>query len=341
MAPRSWWKRPILKLILPKPENALHHIEETLRKIQHGIIRTPCVKSEFFSKLMDMEIYLKKENLQYTGSFKARGALSAIKNLSKLEKINGIVAVSSGNHALALAYHAMHLGIPFTAVMPSSASNVKIRRSQECGANVLVNGKFFEEAQSYAIKLANKSGLKYIDSDDNTSVVFGQGTVALEILKDVADIDAILVPGTGGLIAGTTLAIKAKNPNIKIIGVKVDMNVDSDNKEPFNIPAEFLASVGDTGTIAAELVKSQVDDFIYVNADMVAVAMLHLFEHDNIIVECSAAVGLAALRSEKLKYLQGKKVVTVLTGGNIEMKDFSLVLNRARFLQNRLANCMR
>uniref|UniRef100_A0A914BWC3 Serine racemase n=1 Tax=Acrobeloides nanus TaxID=290746 RepID=A0A914BWC3_9BILA len=244
-----------VKLMLPKPENALHHIEETLQKIQHGIIRTPCVKSEFFSKLMDMEIYLKKENLQYTGSFKARGALAAIKNLSKLEKTNGIVAASSGNHALALAYHAMHLGVPFTAVLPSSASTVKILRSQAYGANVLINGKIFEEAQSNAIKLANESGLTYIDSDDNPFVVLGQGTVALEILEDV----------------------------------------------------KFLSSVDDIGSIAVELVKSQVDDFVYVNADMVAVAMLHLFEHENIIVECPAAVGLAALRSEKLKYLQGKK----------------------------------
>uniref|UniRef100_A0AC34GSH9 L-serine ammonia-lyase n=1 Tax=Panagrolaimus sp. ES5 TaxID=591445 RepID=A0AC34GSH9_9BILA len=273
----------------------MEKIKKTVKQIQKEIIRTPCLISDYYSNLFGMKVYLKKENQQITGSFKARGALTVLKNLSKSDRSNGIIAASTGNHALALAYNCMKMDVPLTIVVPKCTSDLMKSMGKAYGASL---------------------------------VEFGYG------YKEIPDVDAILVPSGGGILAGTKFVVKNINSNIKVIGIKADQH-EPDKDEPFTLPSNFIA-VHINGSLIHDIVKSQVDELISVDPDLVAFTMMEILEHEHLMVEPPAILGLAALRSGKLDYLKGKKVAVVLTGGNVDQPKFEAARNRTLFLQGKL-----
>src|SRR3989440_7608041 len=199
----------------------LQSIEKARERIADAIYRSPCPYSLTLSRLCGCEIYCKMDHLQMTGSFKERGARNKLMLLSEEEKRAGVIAASAGNHALALAYHGQDLNIPVTVVMPRWAPLVKVSNCRSFGANVILHGEAYDEAKKYALQLAEQKGLLYVPGFDDPAIISGQGTMGLEILEDVPDVDAVIVPiGGGGLIAGVGIAVQSLRPHVRIIGVE-------------------------------------------------------------------------------------------------------------------------
>ncbi|RVE43911.1 hypothetical protein evm_011422 [Chilo suppressalis] len=286
-------------------------------RIQSGIVKTPCVKSHM-SGLYGMDIYLKNDFLQHTGSFKERGARNALLLLSKEAKARGVISASLGNHSQGLSYHAKLLGVPTTVVMPNVAPIMKIQKCQSFGANVIVHGNDMKEAKFHAMTLAKERGLTYINGYDHPHIMAGQGTMGLEILEQVPDVDAVLVPvGGAGLLAGVATAIKHLNPHVLIYGVETEkcpsMEVALKNNEPTSVEirstlADGLA-VPTVGYNAYRTVKPIMDKLITVNEDWIARAILRLVEQEKFVVEGGGAVGVAAIMAGLVPELASKKSV--------------------------------
>lgn len=292
-----------------------------------------------------MEIFCKLDNLQRTGSFKERGARNALVQLSPEQKKRGVIAASAGNHAQALAYQGKLLGIPATVVMPKFAPLIKVSNCQKLGANVVLGGKDFAAAKARAHEIANEMGLAYIDGYDDPAIIAGQGTMGLEIVEQVPDLDAVVIPvGGGGLIAGVSLAIKTLRPNTKVIAVEAE-NVASfsaalEANKPTKIEmhptlADGLA-IPQVGTNAFKIAKSHIDQTVIVTEEEIALAILRLVELEKSVVEGAAATPLAACMSGKLKALAGKRVVLLLCGGNIDPNVLSRVIERGLVADGRL-----
>jgi threonine dehydratase len=324
---------------------SLQDIQAAKKRIKGGIYYSPCPISGQLSEFAGAQIYCKLDHLQRTGSFKERGARNALLLLDSGRREKGVVAASAGNHALGLAYHGKLLGIPVTVVMPETAPLIKITSCQRLGANVQIRGKNFAEARAFADSLVTSEGLTYIHGYDDWEIIAGQGTMGLEILDQVPDVDAILVPvGGAGLIAGIALAVKSLRPEVQIIAVGAE-NTPSFAEalragKPVRVTnhptlADGLA-VPEVGSNAFSVAKSYVDNFVRVSEDEIALAILRIIELEKSVVEGSAAATLAALLSGKLPELKGKKVVLPFCGGNIDPGILNRVIEKGLVADNRL-----
>jgi len=320
-------------------------IEQARERIKGAIFYSPCPPSLALSEITGMEIFCKLDNLQRTGSFKERGARNALAQLPAEQQKRGVIAASAGNHAQALAYQGKLLGIPATVVMPKFAPLIKVSNCQRLGANVVLHGKDFAEAKSRAHEIAKEKALAYIDGYDDPAIIAGQGTMGLEILEQVPDADAIIIPvGGAGLLAGVSLAVKTLRPETQIIAVEAE-NVASFSaalkaNKPTRITihptlADGLA-IPQVGPNGFEVAHLRVDKTVIVTEEQIAISILRIVELEKGVVEGAAATPLAACLSGKLKELAGKKCVLVLSGGNIDPNVLSRVIERGLVADGRL-----
>jgi threonine dehydratase len=325
----------------------LESIREARARIADVIYHSACNYSLSLSRLCAAEIYCKLDHLQVTGSFKERGARNKLKLMIERDAAaarKGVVAASAGNHAQALAYHGQELGVPVTVVMPKWAPLVKVANCRSFAANVILHGEAYDDAKQHALKLAKEEGLTYVPGFDDADIIAGQGTVGLEILEDVPDVEAIVIPvGGGGLLAGVATAVKAVRPSVRIVGV-----------EPVNAPtlerslkagvvtriatrptlADGLA-IAEVGKLCFDLIRPRIDDLLLVDEPTIARSVLKLLELEKTMVEGAGAVPLAAAMTPSCQ-LQGKKVVLLLAGGNIDVTLLSRIIDRGLAAENRL-----
>jgi threonine dehydratase len=323
----------------------LADIRAARRRISGGVVVSPCPESIPLSEITGARVFCKLDNLQRTGSFKERGARNALLRLAPRQRKLGVIAASAGNHALGLAYHGQLLGVPVTVVMPDYAPLIKVSTCRRLGARVVMAGRDFAEARTEADRLAAREGLAYIHGFDNPDIIAGQGTMALEILEQVRDADAIVCPiGGAGLIAGVAVAAKALRPRLKIIGVEsvatASFTAALKAGRPVTIPrratlADGLAvlRVGDT---AFALARRHVDRVVRVPENWIALAILRMVELEKTVVEGAAAAPLAAMMAGLLPELRGRKVVLVVCGGNIDPAVLSRVIEKGLVHDGRL-----
>jgi threonine dehydratase len=322
----------------------LDSIRAAQARIADSIYHSPCPYSMNLSRLCDAQVYCKLDHLQMTGSFKERGARNKLLLLGDEAKRAGVIAASAGNHALGLAYHGKLLQIPVTVVMPKWAPIVKVSNCRALGANVILHGESYDEAKHHALSLAEQKKLTYVPGFDDPDIIAGQGTMGLEILEDVPDVDAVIVPiGGGGLIAGVGLAIKSQRPEVRVIGV-----------EPRNAPTMYESlraghvvkvatqptladglAVAEAGKICFEIVQKVVDEVMLVDEAQIALSVLRLLELEKTVVEGAGAVPLAAAMNNSMG-LAGKKIVLCLCGGNIDVTLISRVIERGLAADGRL-----
>ncbi len=303
-------------------------VVDALNVVSEVVHRTPLIYSKTFSRWSGSEVYLKLENLQRTGAFKIRGAYNMIAHLAPEEREKGVVAASAGNHAQGVALSASLFGIPATVVMPEKAPQAKIEATEGYGAKVLLRGNTYNDAYEYAMQYCRLTGATFVHAFDHPHVIAGQGTIALEILQERMDLDAILVPiGGGGLIAGIGVAAKAIQPQIKVIGIQPagspSMLLSLQNGQRTTLSsiqtiADGLA-VKTPGELTFSLIQEVVDDVIAVTEEEISEAMWLLLERNKNLVEGAGAVGVAALLSHRCPELKGKKVAVVVSGGNVDM----------------------
>ena len=319
-------------------------IEAARERIRQHIYDTPLEHSSEFSALLGNKIYHKLENLQVTGSFKIRGGLNAIFNLSEEERSAGIVAASAGNHAQGIAYGAQIVGIPAAIVMPIGTPLVKLSNVRKFGAEVIQVGENYDESAAHAKDLAASRGAHLIHAFNNRNVIAGQGTIGLELLEQLPDMDAVLVPvGGGGLISGIGSIIKARAPHVQVIGVQAtgsDSMVRSlaagevrSMEHPITIADGIRVAA--PGPITFEIARRVVDQIVTVDDDEIANAVLMLIERDKSVVEGAGATPLAAMLHGKVG-LCGKNVVLVLSGGNIDVNVLSRIIDRGLVKTGRL-----
>jgi threonine dehydratase len=320
-------------------------IKAARERIAGAVFYSPCPPSIALSEITGMQTYCKLDNLQRTGSFKERGARNALDQLPDDQKKRGVIAASAGNHAQALAYQGKLLGIPATVVMPRFAPLIKVTNCQNLGANVVLHGKDFAEAKARACDLAVDKGFAYIDGYDDPPIIAGQGTMGLEILEQVPDVDLVIVPvGGGGLIAGVSLAIKTLRPQTQIIAVEAEKVASFSAALKAGKPAPIAMrptladglAIPQVGENAFAIARDRVDQAITVSEEQIAIAILRLVELEKSVVEGAAATPLAAAMSEKLKQFAGKKCVLLLCGGNIDPNILSRVIERGLVADGRL-----
>ncbi len=322
---------------------SLETIRQAHARIADGLRLTPCAHSAPLSELSGMIISCKRDYQQATGSFKERGARNALLSLSSNQRSGGVIAASAGNHALGLAWHGGLLGISVTVVMPKSAPRVKAQRCRELGANVILHGDGFAEAAVFALQLSRVEGRTFIHPFEDEAVIAGQGTLALEVLDQVADLDAIVVPvGGGGLLAGVATVVKSLRPEVQIIAVEpahaAGLTVALSAGRPVEVPvsrtlADGLA-VSQVGDNTFSLASGLVDRCLTVTEDELAVALLELAERDGTVVEGAGATALAACLSGQLADLRGKRVVIPLCGRNIDPAVHARALWRGRAVRD-------
>jgi threonine dehydratase len=328
-----------------KQKLSLTDVVSARNNLADVIINTPCSESMGLSEITGTRVYCKREYLQRTGSFKERGARNALSLLSAHDRSRGVIAASAGNHALGLAWHGRNLGVPVTVVMPRFAPLVKVSRCQRFGATVVLHGNSFEEARAHAINLADEQQLTYVHPFDDLRVIAGQGTVALEILEQVPDLDAIVVPvGGGGLLAGVATVLSALKPEVKIIGVEPEnapkFSTALNHGEPVRVPTRFTLAdglaVAEVGRNTFEIASTLVDRLVTVSEEDLALAILRLAESEKAVVEGAGAAALAALLSGELPELADKKVVILLSGGNIDPLAHSRIIEKGLAADGRL-----
>ncbi len=312
-------------------------------KIKNLLKRTPVVECPTLKDLTGNTIFFKLENLQKTGSFKIRGALNKIANLSDEEKKAGVIASSAGNHAQGVALGAAAKGIKATIVMPATAPLAKIAATRSYGAEVILEGTVYDDAYKKACEIQKQTGATFLHPFDDKYVIAGQGTIGLEILEDIPDVDIVLVPiGGGGIIAGIAKAIKSLKPNTKIIGIEsanaASMNEALLKKEVYEISSKPTIADGiavrKVGTETFKIAKEYVDEIITVTEDEIAKAILFLMEKSKVVAEGAGATPLAAILSNKIKE-KDKKICAVISGGNIDINLIERVLNKALLLEGR------
>ena len=307
------------------------------------IIReTPLIYSDFFSNEYGCSIYIKPENLQKTGSFKVRGAFNKISNLTEEERKAGIICSSAGNHAQGMALSAQITKIPSTIVMPTVTPLIKVDATKAYGSEVVLHGDVYDEAYRYALEMSQKEGSTFIHPFDDYDVICGQGTIGLEILDELDDVDEILVPiGGGGLIAGIALAVKAKKPSVKVIGVvpvgAMSMKISIEEGQISRLASvKTLAdgvAVKQPGDLTFAIAKQFVDDIVTVSEKDIMEAVLLLIEKHKLIAEPSGAIPLAGVRK---RAKAGKKIVCVLSGGNIDVVTISSIINQGMITRGRI-----
>ena len=311
--------------------------------LEQHIIRTPTLPAPALSRRLGCDLFVKLECLQHTSSFQARGALLAMQNLDERQKSRGVIAMSAGNHAQAVAYHAERMGIPATIVMPAQTPFAKVARTRAFGAKVVLHGRNLNECEETVAKLIAADGLSLIHPYDDELVMIGQGTAGLEMLQDVPDLDVLLVPiGGGGLIGGIATIARDMQPNIKIFGVQTElypaMKMAVAGKEAAYV-GETLAegiAVKKPGTVTVPVVKSLVDDILLVSERDLEWAVGALVEQQRVVAEGAGAAGIAALYAHSALFA-GKRVGVVICGGNIDPRLLASILNRNMAVDGRIA----
>ena len=331
------------------PSLTLPDIVEARERIRDQVVLTPCTRSMAFDDLLACSPWLKFETRQRTGSFKDRGALNKLLQLSEEERSRGIVTASAGNHAQAVAYHATRLGIPARVVMPIGTPLVKSTRTRGFGASVILHGATVSEALAEAIHLVDQDGLTMVHPFDDLAVIAGQGTIGLELVEQVADLTHVVVPiGGGGIISGIAVAVKALKPSLRVIGV-----------EAAAVPAAFRArelgevthvenaetiadgiAVQRIGDLAFPLIEEYVDDIVLVEEEEIASAILLLLERERTVVEGAGATPLAALVSGRIPLGADDVVAAVLCGGNIDVNMIARIIERGLVADGRMARLM-
>ena len=319
----------------------LRNIQDAAQRLDGQILKTPCVASRTLSDITGAQVFLKFENLQFTSSFKERGACNKLVQIENRQA--GVIAMSAGNHAQGVAYHAQRLGMKAAIVMPRFTPVVKIERTRGFGAEIVLHGDTLDEARNYALAMAQARGLTFVHPYDDTDIVTGQGTVALEMLHEVPALDSLIVAvGGGGLIAGMAIAAKAIRPQIEIVGVQAlrfpgmfNAIKGTDHPQGSNSIAEGIA-VGTPGVIPTAIIRKLVDDLVLVDEGDLEQAIVMLLEVEKTLVEGAGAAGLAAL----LKYperFKDKRVGLVLCGGNIDPLLLAAIIERGMVRAGRLA----
>lgn len=324
----------------------LKDIKKAQEVLKSVIRRTQLIESKHFSSITNGRVFLKPENLQETGSFKLRGAYNKIFNLSEEEKAAGVIASSAGNHAQGVALSATKAGIKSTIVMPEIAPVSKVTATKNYGAKVVLHGSVYDEAYEKACEIQRETKATFIHPFDDPYVIAGQGTIGLEILADLPEIDVVLVPiGGGGLAAGISKAIKSINPEIKVIGVEASNaasmkaalgsgSVHDINTKP--TIADGIA-VRRAGKLTFDIIKENVDEVVSVSEDDLARAFLALVEKEKMISEGAGAAALAALYNSNLD-LEGKTIVSIISGGNVDINLMERIINKALLIESRRFN---
>ncbi len=321
----------------------LADIERAARVLKGAIIETDFDLSRTLSAMFGAQVWLKFENLQFTASYKERGALNKLMSLTPWERACGVIAMSAGNHAQGVAYHANHLGIPATIVMPATTPTIKVENTKALGASVILHGDSFEEASRFARTYGKDHTLTFIHPFDDPVVIAGQGTIALEMLARVPDLDTLVVPiGGGGLLSGIAVAAKSLKPDIRIIGVEAKLYPSMYNvlrHASLPIGGETLAegiAVVEPGHITRRIVSALVDDILLVSEAELERALTLLITVEKTVVEGAGAAGLAALLADRARF-QGRNVGIVLCGGNIDTRLLASVLTRELARDGRLS----
>ena len=321
----------------------IEDVRATAERLAGQIVATPTVRSAALSDRNGTDIYLKLESLQRTGSFKDRGALAKMLTLDGAEAAAGVIAVSAGNHAQGVAYHAQRLGIPATVVMPTGTPFNKIQRTEAFGARVVLHGDDLSAAEPYAHELAEEKNLTLIHPFDDPAIIAGQGTVALEMLSTQPDLDALIVPvGGGGLIAGIAIAAKGVNPAIEIIGVEAAMYPSVRAALSGGPPAtggRTLAegiAVKSPGALNLEIIRALVDDIVLVDEPSLETAVVAMMETGKVMAEGAGAAPLAALDSAGDRFI-GQRIGLIVSGANIDSRLLASLLMRGLARAGRLA----
>jgi threonine dehydratase len=325
------------------PEVTADDVRRAAKLLDGSVVRTPCDRSFTLSRELGTEIWHKFENLQFTASYKERGALNRLSALSAAERTRGVIAMSAGNHAQGVAYHAGRLGIPATIVMPEGTPAVKAENTKRWGAHVILEGRTLEDAAAFARAYGAERGLVFVHPYNDPLVIAGQGTVGPEMLEAAPDLDTLIVPvGGGGLIAGMAVAAKEIKPGIEIVGVEAALypsmyNVIKGTQLPArgDTLAEGIA-VADPGSIAAGIIGRLVDDIVLVSETDLERATFALLMIEKTVVEGAGSAGLAALLADRQRWA-GRKVGLVLTGGNIDPRLLASVLTRELAREGRLS----
>ncbi|MGB1875439.1 MAG: threonine ammonia-lyase [Rhodospirillaceae bacterium] len=309
-------------------------IKTAADRIACGVVRTPCLESEGLSRRLGTTVVVKYENQQHTGAFKARGALSRLMTLTEDQHTHGVVAMSAGNHAQGVAYQAQRLNIPATIVMPQGTPFVKVRKTTEYGAKVELEGETLEEAAAHAQALASEQSLTFIHPYDDTDVIAGQGTIALEMIEEDPELDVLVIPvGGGGMIAGCAVAAKALKPGIEIIGVEPDLYPSLTNALKQGASPCEGSTIGEgiavrtIGATPLPLIQEHIKDVVTVSETSMERAVSMFLSRDRTVAEGAGAASLAAL-IEHPDLFTGRRVGLVLSGGNIDARMLSSVLMR-------------
>ena len=318
-------------------------IRAATKRIEGAVIRTPMLVSRTLSEVIGAEVWLKFENLQFTAAYKERGALNKLLQLTPEERARGVIAASAGNHAQAVAYHARRLGIPAVIVMPESTPTVKVTQTEGHGAKVVLYGHIVDDAFARARELALENGYVFIHAFDDPQIIAGAGTVGLEMLEDAPDLDTIIVPiGGGGLMSGVSIAARAVKPDIELIGVEAELYPSMKCAiQHCNMPlggdtlAEGIA-VKQPGELTSRILAEYANDVVLVSERDLERAVAMLVGIEKTVVEGAGAAGLAAMLAEPERY-KGKKVATLLCGGNIDTHLLANVLVRDLVRRGRIA----
>jgi threonine dehydratase len=323
---------------------SIDDIRAAAKRIEGSVVRTPTLMSRTLSEIVGAEVWLKFENLQFTAAYKERGALNRLLQLSDAECARGVITASAGNHAQAVAYHAKRLGIPATIVMPSPTPMVKVTQTEGHGAHVILYGPVFDDAYAKAREMEAEKGLTFVHPFDDPAVIAGQGTIALEMFEDAPDLDMLCVPvGGGGLLSGVGTAARALKPGIELIGVETElypsMKSALDGGSVLTAGGDTLAegiAVKEPGQLTSRILKDLRAEILLVAERDIERAVAMLVAIEKTVVEGAGAAGLAAMLSFPEKFT-GRKVGTVLCGGNIDTHLLAYVLVRDLARQGRMA----
>lgn len=323
---------------------SLNKIIQAKRNIDGFVAKTPFGFAPKLSKIAGADIYLKKENLQITGAYKVRGAFNKIANLDENAKKCGVVAASAGNHAQGVAISAKHFGVKAIIIMPEAAPLLKVSGTKALGAEVILKGNNFDEAYAYALEYAKENNMSFIHPFDDELVQAGQGTIALEMLDEVSNLDYMVVPvGGGGLISGVASCAKQINPDIKIIGVSAKgapamfesfKDKCQHNSKSVRTIADGIA-VRDASQITLSHILECVDEMVQVDDEEIANAILYLLEQQKIMVEGAGAVSVAAILEGKFEFKKGAKIGAILSGGNIDVQTLSIIIEKGLLKSHR------
>jgi threonine dehydratase len=322
---------------------SLEDIRAAAGRIEGAVVRTPTLLSRTLSELTGATIYLKFENLQFTAAYKERGALNKLLQMDEGTRSRGVIAASAGNHAQAVAYHGRRLGVPVTIVMPKPTPVIKVMQTEGHGATVILHGELFDEAYAHALQLERERGLTFLHPFDDTEVIAGQGTVALEMLEDAPDIEVLVVPiGGGGLMSGVGIAAKALKPGIELIGVQAELypsmycKVTGDQRPSSGDTLAEGIAVKSPGMLTSRIIAELVDEILLVPERDMETAVSLLLQIEKTVAEGAGGAGLAALLTHPER-LKGRTIGIIVTGGNIDTRLLATVLLRDLARSGRLA----